>query len=385
MPYACKLVGDKYKLQKKDGSKTFGTHSTRKECLAQMRAIYHHELNAENNLRFEDTVFVPWDLDQKIQDSGNEIHVIVNSKGGSFLDSMIIHNKLRNSGKKVIGHVIQLAASAGANILLACDEVYVPENGIIMFHMPRVRFDDDKTSNELKEIANQLESLESTLVSTLMAKTKKSEVECREMLNKETYLTPVQALELGIVTEIVPLHENIRNEFRNNFPAEIVQFVNEMKAKESNMAMKEVCQKFGIEESDDALIAFIESLQKKQPKPKMEVSNSIVNIVKSSRETELNSLVAEGFVTTAVVNDLKLEYTNEDRIKSEVQSLDDPNKEFSKFVNALRKNEVVVSFAGKSGVQQVNKGSKDDNNADKPKPNVLVEAMNKMKEESNFE
>lgn len=381
MPYTCKPVGTKYHLQKKDGSKTFGTHSTRKECLAQMRAIYYKELNAENNLRFEDTIFLPWDLDQKIEDAKDEIHVVVNSKGGSFLDSMIIHNKLRASGKKVIGHVVQLAASAGANILLACDEVYIPENGIIMFHMPRVRLDDDKTASQLKQLAESLEALEATLVSTLMAKTKKSEDECKEMLNKETYLTPAQALELGIVTEIVPLHETIKNEFRNCFPAEIVQFVNEMQSKESNMAMKDVCQKFGIEESDDALIAFIENLQKNQPKKKMEVSNSIVNIVKNSRETELNSLVNDGFVTAAVVNDLKLEYTNEDRIKQEVQSLDDPNKEFAKFVNALRKNEVVVSFKGKSGTQQIDKGSKDDPNGDKPKPNVLLAAVNKLKEQ----
>ncbi len=43
MPYAIKKRGNKYAVVKKDGSKTFGSHSSKGKAQAQMRALYANE------------------------------------------------------------------------------------------------------------------------------------------------------------------------------------------------------------------------------------------------------------------------------------------------------------------------------------------------------
>lgn len=382
MPYICKAVGTKYELQKKDGTKTFGTHPSKRACMKQMKAIYASELNNSDNIRFDGFVSVPYDFEARLQNAKDQIDIVVNSRGGSLFDALIIHNKLRNSGKKIVGHVEGIAFSAGALLLLACDEVYMPENALLMFHMPRARLnsDTDQKAENLEQLAAALRVHENIVVSTLVSKTKKSEDECRAMLEKETYLTAKEALELGIVTEIVPIFQDYKVE-NSLLPERIVTFVNECKAENSKMALKDVCEQFGLPDSEEGLIEFIKKLQTSQPKTKAPVNKSIVNMVKQFREAELNTLVNEGVAVPAMVNDLKVEFLNDTRIEEDTQ-LEDPNKLFLTVVNAAKKNDKVISFQGKSGTQQLG------NPLDKDEPdkdaNLLVTLMKKDKETERY-
>lgn len=372
MPYVCKLKDGKYELTKKDGGKVFGTHPSRKACIQQMRAIYSNEVSNPSNIVFNSIISMPWDLDTKIQNSDKEIHVVINSQGGDFFDAISIHNKLRASGKKVVCHVDPFAYSAAAVIALAGDEVYMVENGLLFFHTPKIEMYGIKDAEQLEKIADVLRHSEEVLINTLMSKTKKSHDECETMM-KDTWLTPQEAMDLGIVDEIIPINRDVQ--VSNVFPERIINFVKE----KSNMGMKELCQKFGIsvEESEnssmeDKIGEFITNLQKSQPKP-INVSQGVINMVKKARETELNVLVNDGKVVPAVVNELKLSFLADDRIKSDIST---ESNEFDKVVAALSKNETVVNFQPKTRVQ-IPDPNKDGN---KDEANILVADMKSRKE-----
>jgi len=342
MPYTCKLSGSKWELQKSDGSRTFGTHSTKKECMKQMKAIYANEVQNEADIRIQDPFMMPWDIDEKIQNAVDEIKVSISTAGGSFYDAIMIHNKLRASGKRIICYVPDFAISAGAVVLLAADEAYIAENATVMIHPPHLSSYEMKDADDLESSAKQLRAMEDALVNTLVSKTKKSPEECRALMEKETWLTPQEALELGIVDEIIPVLRNVK--VSNSFlPERIINYVKE----KQDMALSDVCKRFGLDEDEDKLVAYIQSLQ---PKPKSNIPDTVINMVIRARESELNTLVGDGKVTTAVVNKLKVQFATEERILKDIEN---NNNEFETVVNALKENESVISFQNKAGTQQL--------------------------------
>lgn len=356
MPYVCTSVGRKWELRKADGSKTFGTHSTKGECNRQLRALYAQEINNEATIRLDEgPLSEPFDFSMRIAGAGDIITVVVNGRGGGTLDAIKMHNALRNSGKKVHVYIPTVAQSAHAIVALAGDMICIAENGSMMFHPPMVEMQADtlRDSKQLEDMAAGLKVAESMLVNTLMSKTKKSEAECREIMSKDTYLTANEALALGIVDEIIPILRNQNlSEIKNYLPEKIVNFV---KGKQ-NMPIKEICDQFGVtataEDAETKLVEFIKTLQteKKTEKQPIEVNTTIVNMVKKSRESELNILVQTGKAIPEVVNKLKVTFLSDDRIKSDIQN---ENQEYEGIVDAFVKNEEVFSFKNKSGAQKL--------------------------------
>ena len=56
MPYKIVKTGNKYKVKKKDDSKTFGTHSSRKAAQKQIAAIHANESVEQVKLTFNQYV-----------------------------------------------------------------------------------------------------------------------------------------------------------------------------------------------------------------------------------------------------------------------------------------------------------------------------------------
>lgn len=368
MPYVCRKRDGKWLLTKSNSEHALGTHNSEASCKSQMRAIYASEMKKPENIRFDTYISMPYDLENKIENSGDEINLIINSEGGSFFDAIMIHNRLRNAGKPINVYVEAFAFSAAAIVMLAGDKIYMAENGLIFFHPPKISSYEMKGANDLEKIVETLRKSEEVLVQTLVSKTKKDEVECRKIMENDTWLTPMEALELGIVDEVVPiLRENL--EVKNYFPERIVNFVQEKR----KMPMKEICERFGVdataENAEEALVAYIQKLQPKKP---TNLSESIVNMLKKARETELNILVTEGKVIPAVANELKLKYVTDERIIADVNN--DSSGEFENIVNALSKNDPVLNFKSKSGTQRLGSDGKEIKESDE-EANLLLKDM----------
>lgn len=321
--------------------------------------MYNVDISAENTFSFSGYIYEPYDFNYRLSEveEYDHINVLINSEGGSFFDAINIHNNLRKTGKKICAYIDPFAFSAAFVVALAADEIYMVENGLMMTHVPMRISEEPETAEELMSAAKVLKKAEDILCKTLAAKTKRSDEECRAMFSKETWFTAEEAKEAGIVDEIIPITRSVKIE--NRYPERIVNF---LKGKE-DMPLKEVCEKFGIENSEDALVKYINGLQPAKP---VEVPKNIVNALRKARESELESLVSGGYVTPAVVNEFKLKFLTDDRIKLDIVNETD---EFDVVVSALRKNDKVVNFGSKTGNQQPPDSDKE--------TNLLVDNMKK--------
>lgn len=388
MPYSCKVAGTKWQLTKKDGGEVFGNHDTKKQCMSQMRAMYTNEIRKEGNIVLTDFIQVPWNLQDLIDKADKEINLVIDSRGGSPIDAIMIHNRLRNSGKFVNTYIQSFAMSAAAITALAGDKIYIAENGVLQFHPVQISSYEAKNAKELENIAEALKVADQVITNTLMSRTKMSKEECEKIIQNDTWMTADQALKLGIVDEVIPIFRDNYSEVKNMVggamspPETIINFVKD----KNDMSMKEVCQKFGIEnETEEGLVAYIQALQPAKP---TNVSDSMLNMISKSRETMLNSLVTLGKAIPAVTEGLKKEYLEKDRIKKDLQN---GNTEFDAIVDSHMKNAAVINFGGgDSGPQQLAPGTaplqkpatgkikvKDGNGNDKEidESNVLIENM----------
>lgn len=91
-----------------------------------------------------------------IEADADTIHVRINSPGGSVFEGLAIYNTLFASSKKIITYNDGLAASMGALILLAGDEIHSFSNSLFMLHNASGMFAGNK-----KQIEEQLEVMDS--------------------------------------------------------------------------------------------------------------------------------------------------------------------------------------------------------------------------------
>ena len=371
MPYSCTLVGRKWNLHKKDSSDAIGSHNSKRECTQQMRAIYANELNDPKNIVFDGIINSTFGFDYQLANAGEIINVVINSRGGDFFDAIAMHQKLRNSGKQIIVHINPVAISAGAVLALAGDKIYMPENGAMMFHSPMVAPEGMKDADQLEKMTAGLRVAEDMLVNTLMSKTKKTKEECQVIMKDGTWLTAEEAKNIGIVDEIVPIYRDVQ--IQNYFPERIVNFLKE----KQDMPLKELLEQVGVKDEVE-LVALVAELRKNQiPKP-VTYSPSFINMFKQAREVQLNLLIDQGKAIPVVINELKLKFCVDERITLDAST---GNQEFESIVNTLSKNEEIISFKGKTGLQ---KGQlKDDNKGGDEDDNLLARLMEKEKKKAS--
>lgn len=129
------------------------------------------------------------------------INVEINSPGGDVFAGLAIYNALKGSGKEIVTKVMGVAASAASVIYMAGDKRVAPKNTFLMVHNPWSMAVGN--AEELRETADTLDKIGSSLRGIYTAGTGLSDDEVAEMLATDTWLTADEALEKGFVTEVV--------------------------------------------------------------------------------------------------------------------------------------------------------------------------------------
>lgn len=129
--------------------------------------------------------------------ASDEITVHISSPGGEVYEGYTIYNLLKNSGKKINVKIEGLCASIATLIAMAGDTITMTPLSEFMIHNPSGAIEGD--SRAMKDAATQLDAIKKTLVKAYKKKTKLSEADLWEMMDKETYLTPKEAIKLGFV------------------------------------------------------------------------------------------------------------------------------------------------------------------------------------------
>jgi len=128
------------------------------------------------------------------------IDLYVNSPGGGVFAGQTIYNIIKRHPANVTAHVDGIAASIASVILMAADEIVVPQNAMIMIHRASAIAIGD--AEDMFKMAEALERVENTIVSVYQEKTGLDEDKIKELMAAETWMNAGEALELGFADSI---------------------------------------------------------------------------------------------------------------------------------------------------------------------------------------
>ncbi len=132
----------------------------------------------------------------------SEITIRLHTYGGSVFAGNLMCNALERSSADITIIIDGLAASMGAIFILSSKKVKIVNNGYVMIHAPSSGSYGNAKDHESS--AKLLRLMEDNFRHKLMLRTGKSEEEVTAWLDTDTWLSAQEALDLGLVSEIIP-------------------------------------------------------------------------------------------------------------------------------------------------------------------------------------
>lgn len=148
--------------------------------------------------------------------NGDEVIFLINSGGGSVFDGYEIFNLIKAYADKTTSKIVGMAASAASFIAMAADKVQASALSQIMIHRAANGNQGNAPSHHTN--ANFLEQVDNTIVKAYTMRNQKTDEEMIALMDKTTWFTAEQALEIGIVDEIInnePSKPKIYNAIEN--------------------------------------------------------------------------------------------------------------------------------------------------------------------------
>ncbi len=140
-------------------------------------------------------------VDGLVAQGVEDVHVYINSPGGSCFDAAEIINILTDSFKGVItGEGGALVASAATFIAAHCKIFEMPENGMFMIHKPQGG--NFGTANELEAYLKLLRNLEAQYYNVYQTKTTDAAELQKHWEAGDWWLTAKEALDNGFITSV---------------------------------------------------------------------------------------------------------------------------------------------------------------------------------------
>lgn len=130
-----------------------------------------------------------------------EIEMDINSGGGSVFDASEIYTALKNHPAKVTGNIVGIAASAAGVIAMAADHLRMTPTGQFMMHNASTSASGDY--RDMSHTSDFLKNVNQTIANAYKLKSGKDDAELLKMMDAETWLTPQQAKEHGLIDEIM--------------------------------------------------------------------------------------------------------------------------------------------------------------------------------------
>lgn len=140
--------------------------------------------------------------------AGEKLIVNINSGGGSVMAGQEIYSLLHGR-KDVEIHIQSLAGSAASVIAMANTCKMSPVATIMIHNVSMSGASGDY--HDMQKNAEILKTMNSALAEAYVAKTGKTKDEILKMMDKETWITANQALEMGFIDEVEELQTQITN------------------------------------------------------------------------------------------------------------------------------------------------------------------------------
>lgn len=132
------------------------------------------------------------------ESDAEEIHLHINSPGGSVFEGVTIFNLLADHSADVIVHIDGLAASIASVIALAGDTVNIAENGMVMIHNPSViAWGDAEVMRKQAEILDQIKE---AILNTYESRTALDRAALSAAMDAETWYSADEAITSGFAS-----------------------------------------------------------------------------------------------------------------------------------------------------------------------------------------
>lgn len=163
-----------------------------------------------------------WDFDSDYVDFvlnknvDNEVHVLIDSLGGSLATALSIVAAFRNHGNVHV-HYVGMNASAATIASLGAKHVSIDASAMYLVHKCSMEFfkwasaNADKLQdiiNEAKQMKADLDKMDSNIAQMYASKCKKEPKDLLALMKKGGWLTAKEALEWGFVDEITDFEED---------------------------------------------------------------------------------------------------------------------------------------------------------------------------------
>lgn len=165
---------------------------------------------------------------QELESDVTDIHVHINSGGGSVDEGFAIYDKLSSIPYNVTTIAEGLVGSIATVIYLAGSTRKIFENSKFFIHNPYYQPNGGEAieSKDAARIAEDLKFEEERILNFYVEKTGKSAEELKPYMDKQTSFTSDDALSFGFVTEIV------KKETKNLKEYQLVAYINQNKNNE---------------------------------------------------------------------------------------------------------------------------------------------------------
>lgn len=176
--------------------------------------------------------------------------VRINSYGGEVSEGLAIYSLLSDFKGNLKTIVDGFACSAASVIFMAGEVRVVPENGLLMIHNAWSYAEGDK--NTMLKMAEDLEKITQPSVNIYVNKTGLSEEKVKEMMDRESWITPQEAFELGFSTTMEKRDE-AKQAIESNYLYKLVMKVKDLEKviKESNIGFDSFIEKKEINEKEE--------------------------------------------------------------------------------------------------------------------------------------
>jgi ATP-dependent protease ClpP protease subunit len=225
---------------------------------------------------------------QYLQDKCSKIKVRINSIGGSVLDGYSIVSAILNSKVPCDTYIDGLAASISGVIAMAGKKCYMADFGTLMLHNPSGGND-----------TAVLDLVKNTLVTIFEQRTKLTAEEISVMMDRETWLGANEALNMGLVDEVVTSvkkYKVSKSESLSNMAIIYNKIINK-----PNMEKIQNVLKLSNEASEETIVSAIEEKDIKNAELQAEVDRlkAIVD-ANEAKENEAKELAAKELETKAI-------------------------------------------------------------------------------------
>lgn len=137
----------------------------------------------------------PNDIIDALPSTNEDVEVIINSGGGEVMSGSEIYSALKSYSGNVNVKVVGVAASAASVIAMAGDTIEMSPTAQMMIHnASTLAYGDDRA---MASASKMLNSVNRGIANAYMNKTGKSEQEILDMMNKESWMSAQDAVDLG--------------------------------------------------------------------------------------------------------------------------------------------------------------------------------------------